>query len=150
KLAKELHIPVLYYVSPQVWAWRRRRVRQIARWVDRMAVIFPFELNFYKEHGVNVSFVGHPLLDAVHVRESRETALAKLGLDSNQPRVALLPGSRRKELVAHLPVMLDAAKRLSRERKIQFFCVRASTVETREIEAMLSATSMIIPVVTEN
>jgi lipid-A-disaccharide synthase len=150
KLAKKLHIPVLYYISPQVWAWRRHRVRQIARWVDRMAVIFPFELAFYQQHGVNVSFVGHPLLDAVHVRDSREAALTRLGLDLNKPTVALLPGSRRKELAAHLPVMLDAANRLRSERNIQFFCVRASTVETREIENMLNATSMIIPVVTED
>ena len=150
KLAKELEIPVLYYVSPQVWAWRRRRVRQIARWVDRMAVIFPFEVSFYERYGVNVTFVGHPLLDAVHVREPREAVLAGLGLDSRKPTVALLPGSRRREVAYHLPVMLDAAGRLSREREIQFLCVRASTVGAQEMEAMMRNAALNIPVVTEN
>ena len=147
KLAKKLEIPVLYYVSPQVWAWRRRRVRQIARWVDRMAVIFPFEVPFYESHGVKVTFVGHPLLDAVRVREPREVVLAKLGLDSRKPTVALLPGSRRREVAYHLPVMLDAADRLSREREIQFLCVRASTVDREDLGLMLARGKTEIPIV---
>ena len=150
KLAKKLAIPVLYYVSPQVWAWRRRRVRQIARWVDRMAVIFPFEVAFYERYGVNVTFVGHPLLDAVHVREPREAVLAGLGLDSRKSTVALLPGSRRREVAYHLPVMLDAARRLSRGREIQFLCLRASTVTAQEIEATMRKEGLSIPVVAEN
>jgi lipid-A-disaccharide synthase len=150
KLAKELHIPVLYYVSPQVWAWRRRRVRQIARWVDRMAVIFPFEVPFYQKHGVNVSFVGHPLLDEVHVGQCREAVLARLGLELNKPTVALLPGSRPREVAYHLPVMLDAAGHLGRERDIQFLCVRASTVDAQDVEPMLRNVDMNIPMVTED
>jgi lipid-A-disaccharide synthase len=71
KLAKGLRIPVLYYVSPQIWAWRQSRVRQISRWVDRMAVVFPFEVPFYEKHGVKVTFVGHPLLEAVRVTRDR-------------------------------------------------------------------------------
>src|SRR5205807_1739319 len=112
KLAKALHIPVLYYVSPQIWAWRRGRVRQIARWVDQMAVVFPFEVSFYESHGVKVVFVGHPLLDAVHVKEDRETVLSRLGLDPAKPTIALLPGSRHREVSYHLPVMLEASARL--------------------------------------
>src|SRR6266481_1159949 len=98
KLAKKLGIPVLYYVSPQIWAWRKGRVRQIARWVDRMAVIFPFEASFYQRHAVNATFVGHPLLETVKTDETREETLAKLGLDPQQPVIALLPGSRLAEI----------------------------------------------------
>src|SRR5258705_8715530 len=121
RYAKSLRIPVLYYVSPQIWAWRKGRVRQIARWVDRMAVIFPFEASFYQRHAVNATFVGHPLLETVKTDETREETLAKLGLDPQQPVIALLPGSRLAEISRHLPVMRDAAMRLRRERRGHYF-----------------------------
>jgi lipid-A-disaccharide synthase len=147
KLAKELKIPVLYYISPQIWAWRRGRVRQIARWVDHMAVVFPFEVSFYEQRGVQVTFVGHPLLDIVRCRESRETVLTQLGLDITKRTIGILPGSRRGELVHHLPVLLDAAVRLRREMEIQFIVIRASTVERREIETMLERVPFKVPIV---
>lgn len=136
KLASELRVPVLYYVSPQIWAWRRGRVRQIARWVDRMAVIFPFEVPFYEKHGVKAAFVGHPLLDTIRVPENRAAVLAKLGLDLNKQTIALLPGSRRKEVANHLPAMLAAAQSLHRAGAVQFFCVRASTIGKDELRAL--------------
>jgi lipid-A-disaccharide synthase len=147
KLAKALKIPVLYYISPQIWAWRRGRVRQIARLVDHMAVVFPFEVSFYENRGVNVTFVGHPLLDIVRCRESREAVLTQLGLDTANRTIGILPGSRRGELALHLPMLLDAALRLSREMGIQFLVIRASTVERREIEAMLERVPLKIPIV---
>ncbi len=150
KLAKALSIPVLYYVSPQIWAWRRGRVRQIARWVDHMAVIFPFEVPFYEKHGVKVSFVGHPLLDTVHGGGNRDEVLAKLGLNPSERIVALLPGSRRRELSYHLPVMLAAAVQLNQEAATQFVCVRASTVDAQEILAMLAQVNLRIPIVDQD
>ncbi len=149
KLAKRLAVPVLYYISPQVWAWRRRRVRAIARSVDRMAVVFPFEVPFYQRYGVDVTFVGHPLLEAVHVEEDRETVLGRLGLDPAQPTIALLPGSRGPEVEYHLPVMLEAAARFRRERAVQFFCVRANTVSSGAIEASLRRAAITMPVVAD-
>jgi lipid-A-disaccharide synthase len=150
KLARQLALPVLYYVSPQVWAWRRQRVRQIARWVDRMAVVFPFEVPFYRQHGVDVSFVGHPLLEDIHVNESRETVLGRLSLNPAKPTIALLPGSRRREVEYHLPVMLQAAARLQRESAVQFLCVRAATVDPAMIETELKRASARIPMVEDN
>jgi lipid-A-disaccharide synthase len=150
RLAKSLRIPVLYYVSPQIWAWRRGRVHQIARWVDHMAVIFPFEAPFYERHGVKVSFVGHPLLEMVQVKHGRDAIFAKFGLDPSKPAIALLPGSRHAEVSRHLPVMRDAAVRLSRERDIQFFCVRASTINGAEVESALRHPALQIPVVEED
>jgi lipid-A-disaccharide synthase len=147
RFAKALRIPVLYYVSPQVWAWRPGRVRQIARWVDQMAVVFPFEVPFYRSHGVNVTFVGHPLLDTVYAMEMRDPVLAKLGLQADRPTVAILPGSRRKEISYHLPILLEAANWLHRERAVQFLCVRASTVSREDLAASLAAAPFKIPIV---
>ncbi len=107
-IAKRLGIPVLYYISPQVWAWRSGRVKKIRRLVDHMAVILPFEADFYRKHGISASFVGHPLLDTI--RPVSQTAFDKNMSDS--PVLGLLPGSRDKEIFNHLPIMIDAAKRL--------------------------------------
>jgi lipid-A-disaccharide synthase len=145
--AKRLGIPVLYYVSPQIWAWRKGRVRKIARWVDRMAVVFPFEAGFYQRHGVKVTFVGHPLLDTVRINESRDTVLARLGLDARKPVIALLPGSRPREVAYHLPVMTEAAAQLRRDRDMQFLCVRASTVDPKVLESGLQRAGIDMPIV---
>jgi lipid-A-disaccharide synthase len=147
KLAKSLHIPVLYYVSPQIWAWRKGRVRQIARWVDHMAVIFPFEAAFYERHGVKATFVGHPLLGMVRAANDRAATMSKMGLDPVKPAIALLPGSRPGEVSRHLPVMREAAVRLAEEREIQFFCVCASTIDAAEVAAVLEHPTMRVPVV---
>jgi len=150
RIANSLGIPVLYYISPQIWAWRRGRVRQIARSVDRMAVVFPFEVPFYEQHGVKVTFVGHPLLETVKVSRGRESVFSQYGLDPAKPTIALLPGSRHGEISRHLGVMRDAARMLSEHRDIQFFCVCASTIDAREVESVLKHPGLTIPVITED
>ena len=115
RLARKLHregFKVIYYISPQVWAWRRYRIRALRRNVDRMLVILPFEEEFYKRAGLEVKYVGHPLLEAVRTTASREDFCRRHGLDPVRPIFALLPGSRHKEIHFHLPAMLDAAIRL--------------------------------------
>jgi len=109
-------VPVVYYVSPQVWAWRRGRVRKIRELVRRMLVLFPFETGFYAAAGVPVTFVGHPLAESPPPPPAREDLLARTGLDRSGRTVALLPGSRRSAVARLLPVMLDAASRRARER----------------------------------
>jgi lipid-A-disaccharide synthase len=150
KLAKSLSIPVLYYVSPQIWAWRKRRVRQIARWVDHMAVIFPFEAAFYERHGIKATFVGHPLLESVKAGNDRNETLRKIGLDPRQLTIVLLPGSRHGEVNRHLSVMRDAAARLRQEREIQFVCICASTIDTDDLTAGLIHPALHIPVVRDD
>lgn len=150
KIAKALRIPVLYYVSPQVWAWRRGRVRQIAERVDRIAVIFPFEVPFYRAYGVEVAFVGHPLLEVVRAKADRETVLMRLGLDPNKATVALLPGSRRRELFAHLPVLLEAARRLRQESEVQFICVKAGTIDRAELDGIFDRAPLRVPIAEED
>jgi lipid-A-disaccharide synthase len=150
RFAKSLGIPVLYYVSPQIWAWRKNRVKQIARWVDHMAVIFPFETDFYERHGVRVSFVGHPLLEIVKANSGRAETLTKLGFDPSRPVIALLPGSRRAEVTRHLPAMAEAALALSRERKAQFVCVRAATIDRAELRSWLDQAGVRMPIVEDD
>lgn len=115
RLAKKLHregLKIVYYVSPQVWAWRKYRVRALRRDVDRMLVILPFEEAFYQQAGIAVEYVGHPLAEAVRATLSRDEFCHRHGLDPARPIFALLPGSRQKEIHYHLPLMLDAAERL--------------------------------------
>jgi lipid-A-disaccharide synthase len=150
KMAKSLRVPVLYYVSPQIWAWRRGRVRQIARWVDHMAVIFPFEAPFYERHGVRATFVGHPLLEVVRATASRADTLRRIGLDPARPAVALLPGSRHGEVNRLAPVLREAAALLARDRNVQFFCVCASTIDPADMAGLLAHPELRIPVVQEN
>ncbi len=111
-LARELHrlgIPVIFFVSPQLWAWKKHRIHQVKRYVDKMLVIFPFEEQFYQGHGVEVTFVGHPLSDLPAPSVTRAEFAAAHDLDSSKPWIALLPGSRKKEIDLNLPTMLEAA-----------------------------------------
>ena len=137
--AKKAGVPVFYYISPQVWAWRKNRIHRIRRVVDRMAVILPFEKDVYAQMGVDVDFVGHPLLDAVARTRSREEALAAFGLRDAQPIVAILPGSREKEVTTLLPEMAGAAEILARDFPgAQFVLPRADTVDPGLVQRILS------------
>lgn len=136
RLARELHrlgIPVFYFVSPQIWAWRTGRVKQIKKYVRKMIVIFPFEQEFYRRHGVEVSYVGHPLAYVPPPQISREEFAAQHGLDPKKQWIALLPGSRRKEVLLNLPSMVAAAylleQRLLRQGSgVEFVLPVASTL----------------------
>jgi lipid-A-disaccharide synthase len=108
--ARALGIPVVYYISPQLWAWRPGRMKTMRRITDRVLVIFPFEEKIYRDAGVPVEWVGHPLLDVADPAEPRERFLERVGLDAARPVVALLPGSRRNELRAILPGLAAAAR----------------------------------------
>jgi lipid-A-disaccharide synthase len=115
RLAKALHargIPVVYYVSPQLWAWRRGRIKLVQRYVKKMLVIFPFEEQFYREHGVEAEFTGHPLGELVEEPEARAEFARRYGLDPSKPWIGLLPGSCRKEVQMILPTLLEAARKL--------------------------------------
>src|SRR5215207_9624936 len=132
-------IRVIYYISPQLWAWRSHRVRQVRRDVDLLLTILPFERDWYAARGVtHVEFVGHPLAGAVTSRVTREVFCARHDLDPSRPVVALLPGSRRKEFERILPVMLDAAARISwrDDPEVQFVVALASRRSAGEVEAL--------------
>ncbi len=108
--AKSLGLKVFYYISPQVWAWRKRRVKKIKRCVDKMAVILPFEEEFFKEYGIDATFVGHPLLDSITVDKIQDRPLKEsIGIGRGERLVCLLPGSRKGEIERHFPIMAEAA-----------------------------------------
>jgi lipid-A-disaccharide synthase len=135
---KELGLKVVYYISPQIWAWRQGRVRHIAKYVDEMLVVFPFEEEFYRKHGVHVKYVGHPLIEQLAgVRKpARREAL----------RIALLPGSRRMEVAALLPPMLDAVDVLREEREVEAYVIQAPTIEHAELEAIMRLKGVEVPI----
>jgi len=145
RLARKLHrdgFKVIYYISPQVWAWRKYRIRALRRDVDRMLVILPFEEEFYRRAGLDVQYVGHPLAEAVKITASREDFCRRHGLDPARPIVSLLPGSRHKEIHYHLPAMLDSAIdwsaiRNSQSAAPQFVVPLASTVRRADVTAAI-------------
>ena len=122
-LAKHLHrsgIPVFYYVAPQVWAWRKGRVRLLRRYVDHLLCIFPFEEKFFAEHRVPTTYVGHPLSETTHTTMSRLELFERYGFQPDRPLVAVLPGSRRAEAARHMPVLVETMARLGRGRPLNF------------------------------
>jgi lipid-A-disaccharide synthase len=143
KVAKKAGIKVLYYISPQIWAWRQGRVKKIARLVDHMAVILPFEAPFYEKAGVPVTFVGHPMLDLVNVGLDRTAAATSFNLDPSRKIVGLFPGSRRNEIEKLLPVIIAAAGKLKeRFPDIQFILPLASTLQEDDIIPLLSTAGL--------
>lgn len=140
KRCSELGVPVVYYISPQVWAWRKGRVRHIARYVDRMIVIFPFEEEFYRSHDVPVTYVGHPLIEQL-------SEVRRPDREDDMLRIALLPGSRRLEVQTLLPPMLEAVTILSKEREIDAYVIQAPTIESEQLETIVSRTGSLIRVV---
>lgn len=123
---KRRGVRVVYYISPQLWAWRPGRLATMKRFVDRTLVIFPFEVEIYERAGIPVEFVGHPLVDLLDAAPPRGEFLRGLGLDATAPTIALLPGSRPNEVRLILPALLDAAKQLATRRPhVQFVVARA-------------------------
>ncbi|HWS72366.1 MAG TPA: lipid-A-disaccharide synthase [Thermoanaerobaculia bacterium] len=140
KKCRELGLKVVYYISPQLWAWRRGRVKQIAKNVDRMIVIFPFEETFYREQNVSVAYVGHPLVEQLVGIERRTPRSETL-------RIALMPGSRRMEVASLLPPMLDAVAILRRERSVDAYIIQAPTIAIDELTPFLREKNIDVPIV---
>jgi len=147
RIAKRSKVPVLYYISPQVWAWRRGRIKKIARRVDRMAVILPFEEDFYKKRGVGVEYVGHPLLDSIPRKLSKTEVIEEMGFKNAFPILGLLPGSRREEIRNLLPLMIKAAEMLSsRYHDLKCILPLASTVPPDLVQSPIRQSSVEIKV----
>src|SRR5881409_2758585 len=150
RAAKRAGVPVLYYIGPQVWAWRRGRVRKIARRVDRLAVVFPFEPALYAPRLPGVEFVGHPLLDRVRVTRGRAETLGAHGLDPARPTVLLLPGSRLSEIDYLLPPLLDAVRTLGRDGGLQFPLALAHTLPADEVRRRVCAAGLDVAVIEDD
>lgn len=148
RVAREAGVPVFYYVSPQVWAWRSGRTKVIARRVDRMAVIFPFEVPLYREAGLEAEFVGHPLMDTLEPEEIALPIPPEKGGWKGDPLVALLPGSRHREVFSLLPEMIRAAEIIAREKTgARFLLALAPTIDEEEVKKVLPPSEARIEVV---
>ncbi|AJF06888.1 lipid-A-disaccharide synthase [Geoalkalibacter subterraneus] len=149
--AKAAGVPVLYYVSPQVWAWRRGRVKTIARRVDRLAAIFPFEPQLYESLDIDVEYVGHPLVADLTLKESRQAYLERHGLDPERPVVGLFPGSRRSELKYIFDTIADTARTLHRLRPdIQFLLPVAHSLKHTNFYERILGSGLKIKMVQDN
>lgn len=137
--AKAMGIKVLFYISPQVWAWRSHRVHTMAKKIDHMAVLFPFEEKFYENAGVPCTFVGHPLVDEVHPNRSAAECYERYQLEKGLPTVGLFPGSRKSEVARVLPILLASASELRKTKTdAQFILPLASTIQLTDIQPLLA------------
>jgi lipid-A-disaccharide synthase len=137
KALKKRGVPVLYYISPTVWAWRRSRLRTVKANVAKMLLIFPFETEIYREAGIPASYIGHPLIERIKVELGREAFARKFGLDPKKRILTLLPGSRRSELSFHIPVLAEAAARLRDALGAQLVLVLAENLEEEFLRSLL-------------
>lgn len=140
RLAKKLkrrNIRVVYFVSPQIWAWKKWRIHHLKARIDKMLCIFDFEEGLYQKAGIPVEFVGHPLVDLVRPHLSRAEFFKQAGLDAETATVAILPGSREREVLFNLPAMLEAASRMALKRKIQFVIPVARSLDPAWLESRL-------------
>jgi lipid-A-disaccharide synthase len=153
RLAKKLHrlgVPVLYYIGPTVWAWRKGRLKTVKKYVRKMCLIFPFEEDIYRTAGVPARFVGHPLLERVRVAFGRDEFLSKYGLDPDKKLIVILPGSRRSEIRFHMPVLAEALERIRREVPSQFVFILAEDLDPGILEPRLPLGAPDIKILGEN
>ena len=150
KLAKVAHdkgIPVVSYIAPSAWAWNKGRAKNVAKIVDKVACIFPFEYDVYEEAGAPVEFVGHPLLDIVHPAMERAEAEAWAGKEAGHPLVLLMPGSRLMEIEKMLPTLLEGAKLLKKQLpEVQFAMPRAGTIPLELLQSKIKASGLEIKI----
>ncbi len=147
KLAHDKGIPVVSYIAPSAWAWNKGRAKNVAKIVDKVACIFPFEYDVYKEAGAPVEFVGHPLLDIVHPSMEKAEATAWAGKESGRPLVLIMPGSRLMEIEKMLPNLLAGAKLLQEQMpQVQFAMPRAGTIPVEMLQDKIKASGLTVKI----
>lgn len=150
RLCEKANIPVFYFISPQIWAWRKGRIKQIRETVNRMFVVLPFEENLYRSQGVDAEFLGHPFADKVHPSMEKTDALKEFHLNPEQKTIGLLPGSRKNEIQSLLAIMLSAAQKIKQELgDCQFILPIADTIDPEFIRQQLKDNPLNIRLVTD-
>ncbi|MDD5432366.1 MAG: lipid-A-disaccharide synthase [Candidatus Omnitrophica bacterium] len=150
RLAKDINksIPIIYYISPQVWASRAGRINTIKEYISKMIVLFKFEEDFYKKHGVNVDLTGHPLLDIVKPSMDKNDFISKYYISGAKKTIAILPGSRKAEIKNILPIMLEAAEILSKKiPDIQFVIAKSPQVDMKDYKSIMSSFNFDIKII---
>jgi lipid-A-disaccharide synthase len=134
RLAKKINkmsIPILYYISPTVWIWRKGRLKSIKKTVHRMMLIFPFEEDIYRQNKIPAVYVGHPLTQKISITLSRDEFLQKYGLDPEKKHICVLPGSRRSEIRFHLPILIKAMAKISCRQSVHFFIILSENMDSQ-------------------
>jgi lipid-A-disaccharide synthase len=144
RIAKRFNVKIVYYISPQIWAWHKSRVKTIRQFVDLMLVIFPFEEKFYREEHVPVEFVGHPLLEVITSSLSRKEFCKKFGLDERKKIIALLPGSRKQEIENIFPAMLDASRLIAAKAECEIVVGVAPTLDEQYLKMLYRLGSVLL------
>ncbi|MCP2604563.1 lipid-A-disaccharide synthase [Candidatus Aminicenantes bacterium AH-873-B07] len=153
RLAKRLYklkIPILYYISPTIWAWRKGRLKKIKKYVDKILLIFPFEEEIYKNHGINASFIGHPLIERIKINLTKEEFFKKYNLNYEQRIISLLPGSRESEVKYHLPILKSAVEKLKNKINGQFLLIKAENIKMELIKKYVNSNSEIKILIEDN
>jgi len=153
RLAKKLNklaIPILYYISPTVWAWRKWRLKTIKKTVEKMMLIFPFEEKIYKEYGIPAVYVGHPLKERVKTSLTREEFTEKYGLDPQKKLIVILPGSRKSELKYHMPVLSEAIQAIKNEWNAQFILLLAENLDKNFLSSLIYPQLKDLKILTED
>ena len=151
KLAHDKGIPVVSYIAPSAWAWHKSRAKKVAKIVDKVACIFPFEYDVYKEAGAPVEFVGHPLVDIVKPKMSQEEAMAFAGKEDGKKLILLMPGSRLMEIEKMLPTLLEAAKLIKKQLpEVSFVMPRAGTIPISLLEEKIKASGLEVKITEGN
>jgi lipid-A-disaccharide synthase len=150
KILKKKSIPVLYYISPTVWAWRKGRLKTIKNTVDKMMLIFPFEEKMYREYQIPAVYVGHPLIEILKLALTKKEFLKKHNLDPSKKIITFLPGSRRSELMFHMPVIVKAMKGIQEEFDTQFLLLKAENIDDQMISGFISSSMDKIKILAEN
>ena len=138
RIAKRYDVKIVYYISPQVWAWHKSRIKKMRSLVDKMLVIFPFEVDFYRAEGIDTEFVGHPLLEGLESKLDRKNFCKRFELNEQKKILALLPGSRKQEIEQIFPDMLGAARRIAAEKEMEIVVGIAPTLEERYFRTLYS------------
>lgn len=150
KSVKKLGIPVLYYISPTVWAWRKGRLKTIKKYVDRMLLIFPFEAKIYQQAGIPAEYVGHPLLERMNLSLSREEFYQKYNLSPDKKTICLLPGSRMSEIKYHMPILIPAVQKIEEEWGTQHVLPLAENLDVEYLSSFLPLNQSRINILTED
>lgn len=150
KSLKKLGIPVLYYISPTVWAWRKGRLKTIKKYVDKMLLIFPFEAKIYQQAGIPAEYVGHPLLERMNLSLSREEFYQKYNLSPDKKTICLLPGSRQSEINYHMPILTPAVQKIEEEWGIQHVLPLAENLDVEYLRSFLPPDQSRINILTED
>lgn len=153
RLAKKLKkagIPVYYYISPTIWAWRYSRIKIIRKYVDHMFIIFPFEQDIYKKEKIPFTYTGHPLIPSINIRNDREKFRKELNIGKNEKVIALLPGSRESEIRSLLPEMLETIKKLRSRTKFRVLLLRSDSINNELLEEIFQRSGIVVEAVSQS